>query len=295
MNKRLLTDGAFFAPSVTTEANGKLFQFLERSNPTEYDRIMDAVYRETGIGGGTHRTFDGTHTLRGSWEAIEGQVGDVGLFEYIKAHANELVTPEGVPLFTLDKAWYEEFSTEVVETLGDVVTSGQVRSFLRDINSVNAGELLCAGIGSLFLFAAIRSGDHRAVSRVVGANLGFGLGTGNPVQVALGLGGLAYGVWAGQIRAWEVLKGSGPAIAGVLGYGLGKNVMELSGPESVLLGLVAGLTASALLAHLDRRKREEVIGELGDESRYVAVLTPGLLRQELRLLEHRQPSLSLGI
>jgi hypothetical protein len=295
MRKRLLTDSILFGPSVFTEAHGRFFEFLGRTNSSHYDRIMDAFYADTHIGGGMHRTFDGSHTFRGSWESIARQTGGVDLSEYLKAHLNELVTPEGVPLMTLDKATYEKVSAEVSEALGDVVTAGQVGDFIRDMNSVNAGEVLCAGIGSLFMFAAIRTHDPRAISRVVGANLCLGIGTGNPLQLMVALGGLTYGVWTGKIQAWELLKGSAPAMAGLLGYALAEHALDLANAESVLLGLVAGVGASALLAHLDRRRCEEVMDELGDDPRYVAVMTPGLLRQELRLLQHRRPSLSLGI
>jgi hypothetical protein len=163
------------------------------------------------------------------------------------------------------------------------------------MNSVNAGEALCAGIGSLFVFAAMCSGNCRAISRVVGANLCIGIGTGNPMQIVVGLGGLAYGLFKGEIASWELLKGSAPAIAGLIGYGLGEHILDLAAGESLLLALAAGVASSALVAHLDARKQAKVLEELGDEPRYVAVMTPGLLRQELRLLQHRRPSLSLGI
>jgi hypothetical protein len=295
MKKRLLADGGLFGPSVVTEANGKLFQFLERSSPTEYDRIMDAVYRETHIGGGMHRSFDGSHSPVGSWNKIEEATGSVDLWEYVKAHANELVTPEGVPIMTLDKTSYEWFSEEVSDLLGDVVTPGQVGEFVRDTNSLSAGELLSSAIGSIFLFAAIRSNDHRAISRVVGANLCVAIGTGNPLQTAIALAGLAYGASRGKIEAWDLLKGSAPAIAGLLGYSLARHTLDVAKCESVLLGLVAGLAASALMAHLEARTQAQVIEELGDDPRYLALMTRGLLRQELRLLEHRRPTLALGV
>ena len=47
---------------------------------------MDKVYNETHIGGGFHRTFDGSHTLKGSYDAIKAEKGEVGISEFFEAH-----------------------------------------------------------------------------------------------------------------------------------------------------------------------------------------------------------------
>ncbi|MDE0518455.1 MAG: hypothetical protein OXH36_02715, partial [Bdellovibrionales bacterium] len=86
-----LKDSSLFASSIIFESHSKLFQSLERSNPTQYDKIMDQVYRKTHIGGGAHRHFDGTHTFKGSHDAIKKETGSIDAVEYIKSHFNELV------------------------------------------------------------------------------------------------------------------------------------------------------------------------------------------------------------
>ena len=79
-----LRDQSLFASSVILESHPKLFQALEGYSPSHYDKIMDQCYRETHIGGGAHRHFDGSHTLKGSYEAIKkatGSVDPVGVFK----------------------------------------------------------------------------------------------------------------------------------------------------------------------------------------------------------------------
>lgn len=44
---------------------------LAKGAPTIYDKMMDAQYLETHVGGGLHRLFDGGHTLLGAFEAAK--------------------------------------------------------------------------------------------------------------------------------------------------------------------------------------------------------------------------------
>ena len=119
---RGLKDSSLFASSIILDSHTKLFQALEKHNPTQYDKIMDQVYRETHIGGGTHRHFDGSHTFKGSYDKIKNTIGSVDPVKYLKAHFNEFVTPEGIPLFTLNKNHHEIVSNQISESLGGIVS-----------------------------------------------------------------------------------------------------------------------------------------------------------------------------
>jgi len=293
--KNTIKEQTLFTTGIITEAHSKLFKFLERHNPSEYDKIMDKVYNETNIGGGTHRHFDGSHTFAGSYEEIKEATGDVEMIEYFKSHFNELVTPEGIPLFTLDKEEYYNFSEEISEIIGDTISGGQIRTFIRDINSFNAGELTCAGLGSLFLFLAIRSGNPKAISRVVAANLCIGVATANPLQIFIGLSSLAHGVYNKKIKAWELLKGATPIIAGALGYQIAEHTLDLAKNESIIFAMLSGIATSVIIEKLDADKKKIILEELGENKNYLAIMTPGILRNQLEIISRKIPKLSIGI
>lgn len=290
-----LKDSGLFASSIVFESHSKLFQFLEKSNPTQYDRIMDQVYRETHIGGGAHRHFDGTHTFKGSYDAIKEATGSVDAVEYIKSHFNELVTPEGIPLFTLDKKHHMELSNQISESLNNTISAGQIREYMRDFNSFNAGEVASAGIGIVFLFLACRSGNPKAISRVTAINLCLGIATANPLQVLTGAAGLAYGLRHGSITSYDLLRGSAPCISGIVGYQVAHNLFNFSKNGSIIFSIDTAIASEMLLSHLEVKKREKILEELGEENpHYIAALTPGILQKEFMKLSRNTNKLSLG-
>ena len=290
-----LKDSSLFASSIAFDSHPKLFQFLERSNPTQYDKIMDQVYRETHIGGGTHRHFDGSHTLKGSYDAIKEATGSVEPVEYIKSQFNELVTPEGVPLFTLDKKYHGELSNQISESLNGTVSAGQIREYIRDYNSVNAVEAASAGIGIVFLFLACRSENPKAISRVTAINICLGVATANPLQLLVGVVGLGYGLYHGNIKAYELLRGSAPCISGLIGYQVASKLFNISKNGSIIFSIGTAIASEVLLSHLEAKKKEKILEELGKENpHYIASLTPGILQQEFMKLSRNTNTLSLG-
>ena len=296
-NKRFqgVKDQSLFASSVIFESHPKLFQALEGCNPTEYDKIMDQIYRETHIGGGAHRHFDGSHTLKGSYDKIKETAGSVDPVEYLKSHFEELVTPEGIPLFTLDKDHHTAISNEISESLGGAVHPGQVRQYIRDLNSFNAGEFAVAGMGAVFLFLAIRSGDARAISRTTAVNICLGAATANPLQLLVGAAGLAHGLYHGKIRSYELLRGSAPVISGMIAYQSAKRIFDISKNGSVVFSIGATIASEAILIHLEKKKKEKILKELGkDNPHYIAALTPDILSREFILLSQKDQRLSLG-
>ncbi len=289
-----LKDPSLFASAVFLDTYKNLFKFLE--NQSQYDKIMDMAYSKTHIGGGYHRSFDGSHTLAGSYKAIKDRTGSVDFFEYIKSHFNELVTPEGIPLFTLNKPGYERLSYEISETLGGIITPGQIRECMRDMNSINAGEFLASGINILFLVSAIRSGDPKAISRVTASTLCLGFATANPLQVILGVCGLGYGIYHGKIQSYDLLRGTASPLAGIAGYHVARNLFNISKGGSIVFGIGATITVEMLLNHLEEKKKKTISKELGKKNpHYIEAIRPDTLQREFIKLSLHSNRLSLPI
>ena len=290
-----LRDPSLFASATILDAHPKLFQYLEKHNPTQYDKIMDSVYSKTSIGGGTHRHFDSSHTFKGSYEKISEATGSVDLVEYFKSHYKEFVTPEGIPLFNLDKKQHEAVSNQMSESLDGIISSGQIREYIRDFNSFNIGETISAGIGSVFLFFAMYSGNAKAISRVTAINICLGIATANPLQLLVGVTGLASGIYKGKIQSYELLRGSAPVISSIIGYQTAKHLFNFSKNNSLVFSIGVHIASEMLLNHLESKKKERILRELGkDNPNYIAALTPDILRDEFVKLSLNSPKLALG-
>ena len=287
-------DHGLFASTLFLEKNNKLFKILENTSPHEYSKIMDQTYNQTRIGGGFHRSFDGSHTLQGSYGAIKDHVGSVDLTQYIKAHARELVTPEGIPILTLDKGQHEALSNDISEVLGGWITPGEIRAYHRDINSINMGDLCAAGLGAAFVVGAIYSGDPKAISRVTAANLCLGLASANPAMLLIGLGSLAHGVYKGKIISWEMLKGAAPVIGGLIGYQSASTLFSFGKAGNIVFAIGSSIATGMLIEHLEEKKREQVKEELGDNPQYVASITPNILKEEMCKLSRKFNPLRMG-
>jgi hypothetical protein len=293
MIKKVL-DQSIFATSEVTEANSKLFQFLEHKTPADYDKIMDMVYRETHIGGGFHRHFDSSHTLAGSFEKIKEATGDVDFTKYLKAHINELVTPNGIPLFNLERGAFRTLTDELSESLGGHITPGQLRSYLHDLNSVNAGELLAATLGGAFMLMAFRSGSAKSISRVTAINLCLGFATANPLQIFTGLSGLSLGLYQGKIKSYDLLAGAAPVIAG-LSAGALASAAGATTTSTLFIGIITSIGTAALINHLELADKDVVTEELGDNQNYLSVMTPAFIKEEIELASRNQLSLAVQI
>ena len=292
--KKNILESSVYGSGSTFETYNKAFQWLEDRKASDYDKIMDRTYAETFIGGGHHRSYDGSHTFSGSYDAIHEATGDVDLRQFLEAHFDELVTPNGIPMFTLDHARYKTLTNEISEILGGHVSAGALRNMGLDFNSINAGELATAGVGSIFLAAAFRSGNPQAISRVTALNLCVGLCTGNPVQVVTGLGGLALGVYLGKIQSWDLLMGAAPPLAG-FGMSGGAEFVGAGAGTSILIGLASAIATGAYLANLDRKRQARLHYELGGNTHYLAAQSPYGIGMQLGLWERQQLKLAVSI
>ena len=290
-----LRDSSLFASAVMLDAHPKLFQYFEKHSPTQYDKIMDNVYNKNHIGGSTHRHFDGSHTFKGSYGRISEVKGSVDFVEYFKSHYKEFVTPEGIPLFTLDKKQHEAVSNQISESLDGIISGGQIREYIRDFNSFNISETVSAGIGSVFLFSAMCSGDAKAISRVTAMNICLGMATANPLQLFVGVAGLARGIYKGKIQSYELLRGSIPVISGIIGYQTARHLFNFSKNSSIVFSVGTHIASEMLLNHLESKKKEKILRELGKNNpHYITSLTPGILRDEFVQQSINSPKLALG-
>ena len=197
-------------------------------------------------------------------------------------------------MFTLNKNHQELISNQISESLSGTISPGQIREYIRDLNSFNAGEFASAGVGAIFLFFAIRSGNPKAISRVTAVNICLGVATANPLQLVLGVAGLGYGLYHGKIKSYELLRGSAPAISGIIGYQTANKIFNVSKNGSIIFSIGTAIGAEMLLNHLEIRKKEKVLKELGEENpHYIPVLTPDILQQEFIKLSRKKASLSL--
>ena len=288
-------DPGLFASTVILDAHPKLFQYFDKYNPTQYDKIMDQVYNKTHIGGSSHRHFDGSHTFKGSYDKIEATTGSVDFVKYFKSQYKELITPEGIPLFTLDKRQHEIVSNQISESLDGLISSGQIRKYIRDFNSFNIGETVSSGIGAIFLFFALRSGNAKAISRVTAMNICLGMATANPLQLFIGVVGLASGVYRGKIQSYDLLRGSTSAISGIFGYQIARHLFNFSKNNSIMFSIGTTIASEMLLNHLESKKQKTILRELGTHnSHYITALTYEILRAEFIKLSLNSPKLALG-
>ena len=298
LNKKVLKgikDQGIFASSLYLEQHAGLFKFLENTSPHKYSQIMDEVYNKTYIGGGFHRHFDGSHTIKGSYDVIKDKVGEVDPSQFVEAHFRDFVTPEGTPILTLDKVQYEQLSNDISETLGGHINPADIRAYHRDINSFNAGEFCAAGIGSIFLIAALRSGDATSISRVTAANLCCGIASANPMQVLLGVYGLAHGIYVGKIKAYDMLRGSAPVIMGYIGYNAANKLFNFSKGGCIIFSIGTAIASNMLLDHLEQKKKKAILKELGEENpHYITCMTSNILKEEFMKLSRKFSPLGLG-
>ena len=65
----LSTTQGLLASKLASDLNDVLAG-LAKGPATIYDKAMDAEYLATHIGGGSHRLFDGGHTIAGAFQAV---------------------------------------------------------------------------------------------------------------------------------------------------------------------------------------------------------------------------------
>ena len=141
-------------------------QDLVRGRATIYDKAMDSVFHETGVGGGYHRLFDGGHTLLGAFQAVRDASPDDNIFQeaagLLQALARDATTPRGLPLVT----WNEETFDNLANNLDNF---GISRAWLNDLVSYDVVELVAGSIGILAVALNWNNDDVEEFSNIVGS------------------------------------------------------------------------------------------------------------------------------
>ena len=220
-----------------------------RGLPTAYDKAMDAYYSATHIGGGFHRLFDGGHDLIGAWEAAgraaaaNGDIFSERVAGYLAAIWKDVVTPQGLPVNTIDYDWYSGINDTLREKLH--VPAGWVA----DMASFTATETIGAGIAVAAAAFRWNESEIEKFSSLVGS---FGVSTIVSANPLLGIvtivctAASVHKVWLenGEVSdlSFGVAKGAAGTGAYMVGYGA---LIALGGPAtvSILAGVVAGILA----------------------------------------------------
>ena len=140
---------------------------LGKGPTTIYDRAIDAIFIETGIGGTYHRLFDGGHTILGAFRAVMDAPGDDGIAARAMGMAlglfRDVTTPRGLPFFTWDKATFDS----VAASLND--NFGIPKAWLYDLVSYDAAEAFGAVVAGLALVFRWNKADSKEFARIVGS------------------------------------------------------------------------------------------------------------------------------
>lgn len=248
------------ATSVSSDING-LVQELVKGPATIYDKAMDKLFLETGIGGGNHRMFDEGHTLLGAWRAARDASDDDTIHAEVTGFLAGLLkdasTAKGLPFFTWDK---ERF-TEIADYLKDEL--GIPKDWFYDLNSYDTAELLGATIATMVLVFRWHEADAEEFARLAAGLAVSGAVAANPLALVVSVVALArafhlaresgdYGALADGIAKGAVVSGTTITAVAVVG------ATDAAVPG---LGLLVGI-ATGVLAH---KATERVsVSEIGE-------------------------------
>ena len=240
------------ASTLSTDLNSALASLAEGS-ATIYDKAMDAEYLTTHIGGGSHRMFDGGHTLWGALKATRDASTEDTLsqeaFGYMQGLFRDGTTPKGLPLANWDKATYDNVSGYLDSHFGIP------KEWFYDLNSFDAAEVLGASVGAVSLVLCWNRADAEQFGKLVG---GLGLSaalTANPLLIVVAVVAFAKAFHKARAegRTAEAIDGGarGLLTSGAV-LGSVSLVTMAGGPAALalLVGLVVGLAVSRLASNV---------------------------------------------
>ena len=145
-----------------------------RGSATIYDKAMDANYLDPllrpDLGGGYHRLFDGGHTIAGAVTAARNASPDDTIIQEtlgtVQALLRDASTPMGLPLSTWDKSTFDAVARSLESTFGIP------KSWLYDLNSYDAAELLGASVGVVSIVLGWNRADTETFSHLT-ASMGL--------------------------------------------------------------------------------------------------------------------------
>jgi hypothetical protein len=226
---------------ISRAVNGWL-QDLVSGRATIYDKAMDSVFHETGIGGGYHRLFDGGHSLWGAIQAARDASPDDNIFQeaagLLQALARDATTPRGLPLVT----WNEDAFNSLADTLGNV---GISRAWLNDLVSYDVVELVAGSISILAVALNWNNDDVEEFSNIVGSMGLASIVSANPLMLIVTVAALARAFHnARKSGDWKEFS-DGLAKGGICTGAVLLVTSLVSGPTVVVLltGICVGILA----------------------------------------------------
>jgi len=228
-----------------SDAFNDLTQAAVEGQATIYDKAMDAEYLATHIGGGSHRLFDGGHTINGAWQAARDASEDdtlvAEMLGTLQGLLRDVSTPKGLPLATWDKETFDS----VAESLQ--ANFGIQKSWFADLVSYDAAELLGGTVGVASMIFNWNKADTETFAQLA-ASMGLSAAlSANPLLMPIAVVALA--------RAFHKAKSDGNyadvadgALRGTLASGASMGAVALVGVAGGPAGaaLLAGVTAAAL-------------------------------------------------
>ena len=246
------------------------------SAPTVYDKAMDAGRHVMKEYGPDHRLFDNLHSPLGAWSSVQDAVKDDSLRQevtaFVRAYWKDVVTPMGMPVFTLDRSSFEN----IVEFADKFSVEA---SWLKDLASFTASEgagALAAVIGASL---AWRKSEIEEFSEHAAVIAGSAAVAANPLALTIAIILIARSVHVG--RQESVL---GKVMAN-FGWGMAKTGAFVGASAlvggGVWIGVVSGIAASLLVAKLKNRCTD---APENYDPEFVSSRINGLIHQETMLL-----------
>ena len=187
-NGLLASTQGLLASALSTDLNGLLASMVD-GPATIYDKAMDAEYLATFIGGGSHRMFDGGHTVLGAFRAVRDASPDDTVVDeamgFLQSLFRDMATPKGLPLANWDKATYEKVAGYLAWEFGIS------KSWFYDINSYDAAQLLGGVIRVVATALCWNRADTEAFARLVGGMGVSALARANPLLLLVTVVALA--------------------------------------------------------------------------------------------------------
>lgn len=225
----------------------KLVQEAVKGKANAFDKAMDAVFIDTGIGGSYHRLFDGGHTIYGAFRAAHGASPDDSLIQEalgaIQGLLRDVSTPRGLPLATWDKETFDAVAASLDSNFGIP------KSWLYDLNTYDVGELVGASVGVVSLIFGWNKAETESFGSLA-AGMGMSAAvSANPLLLAVSV--VAFGrAFHKANHADEYVELTEGALKGAIGTGSSLGAIALvgvaGGPAGV--ALLAGV-AAGVLAH----------------------------------------------
>lgn len=218
----------------------KAFSNIINDKPTIYDKKIDEYYINSGIGGYTHRHFDGSHTPTKMWEKVKETLPNDNSTEELKHYFfsmfKDLQTPMGIPLINIDnKDSFDMFASYMSSNFSIK------KSWLLDIQSVNLAEFFTATIGVVALLFGWKKNETEEFSNLASSLILAGAVGANPFLLVVSIIS-----WANSYTKNKRKKAfKEGTVKGLLG--MGSFIMTASLFASPILGVIIGLVVLIVL------------------------------------------------